>query len=205
MSAWKAAWVVRLCRAILVVVKKGRTKDSPCYGSVTPLPGKLNCWYISMWRRTLSIIWASTQSVARRRLSGWEPLPSLHVCAPLLSGLPVSFSRRVASAEGFQSLKAQMLPWLICWRGCCGYWRQGGCTGDESERAAGCGVSLLRICGWTMLSNYPRYVFCKGYIHDERVNGICLNGSFCTSWLEPMSFQEVMNVKRVKDQSSQMC
>lgn len=45
MSAWKAAWVVQLHHAIVVIVKKGRTKDSPCYGSVTPLLGKLSCWY----------------------------------------------------------------------------------------------------------------------------------------------------------------
>lgn len=66
------------------IVKKGRTKDSPCEGSVTRV---MRSWALitakgmllifTMWRRTrgISIILASIQLVARKRLSGREPSP----------------------------------------------------------------------------------------------------------------------------------
>lgn len=51
MSAWKAAWVVELRHAVVVVVvvRKGRTKDSPCYtiAGEAELWSQLKecCWY----------------------------------------------------------------------------------------------------------------------------------------------------------------
>lgn len=134
-----------------------------CWRSWALITAKGMLLILTTWRRTISILWASVRSVARRRLSGW----SLHTSAPPFSRVyPSLFPERllrwrVSISEGTDVAVTYLLKrllWILT---------VGRLHRSQRRERTSCRLSLLRICGWTMLSNYPRYVFCKGYIHEE--------------------------------------